>query len=254
MRGIEALIVLSVAALHLPVMPWRIGADHFMPYPMFLQAFLKKGWFIPVGGEAVGKFCSIIRLDAFDRTGKSLNKVFHELCGRIGAVFLKSFYKAPSGVLIYGGILEKLFSDHLAVFQTGRGNKFDIHLDTLSRILHLLIRFGNIFGIGRMDGHHVLFFEEAVKAGDGAGISSLAEFDPEDDKTGMRVSAAQPGDKSDLIGGMLLGMMVRPPGTIPKGIPGAIIAAFPTINILSVGFILDSGFGDAKFVSVFDEG
>lgn len=84
---------------------------------------------------------------------------------------LKSFYKTPSGILINGGILEEVFSDHLAVFQAGGRNKFNIHMDTLSGIRHLFIRLGDIFGIGRMNGQHALLFEEAVKTGDRAGIS-----------------------------------------------------------------------------------
>lgn len=254
MGGIEPFIILPVAALHLPVVSGRIGADHFMPYPMFLQTFLEKGWFIPVRGKTVGELRAIVGLDTLDPAGKRLDKVFYKLRGRIGAVFLKSFYKAPSGVLINGGILEELFSDHLAVFQTDRGDKFDIYLDTLSRIIHLLIRFGNVFGIWRMDGHHVLFFEEAVKAGDGTGISSLTELDPENNETGMGIAASHIPNEFDLLRGMLVGMVMRASGTVTERIPGAIIAAFPAINILPVGFILDSGFGDAKFLSVFDEG
>lgn len=45
-----------------------------------------------------------------------------------------------------------------------------------------------------MCGHHVLLFEEAVKAGDGSGKSSLAELATEDHKTGMRIEATHIGD------------------------------------------------------------
>ena len=41
-------------------------------------------------------------------------------------------------------------------------------------------------------------------------------------------------------------------GAIPKGVPGAVIAAFPTVDILSVGLIFDSRFGDTKTLSIFD--
>ena len=43
-------------------------------------------------------------------------------------------------------------------------------------------------------------------------------------------------------------------GTIPQEVPGAIIATFPTINILAICFILNGSFGRAKFVSIFDQG
>ncbi len=43
MGSIEPLIVLPVAALHLAVMPWRIGADYLVPDAMLLQTHLEKG-------------------------------------------------------------------------------------------------------------------------------------------------------------------------------------------------------------------
>ena len=92
-RVVEALLVLSMTTFHLSVVPGRIGADQFMPYPVFLQMFLKKGWFIPMGSEAVGELRSIVGLDTFNRAGKCLDQVFYKLRGRINAVFLKSFYK-----------------------------------------------------------------------------------------------------------------------------------------------------------------
>lgn len=78
MGGIEPFIILPMAALRLHVMSGRIGEDHFMPYPMLLQAFLKKGWFIPMCGKTVGEPCSIVGLDTFDCVGKCLYKVLHE--------------------------------------------------------------------------------------------------------------------------------------------------------------------------------
>ena len=70
----------------------------------------------------------------------------------------------------------------------------------------------------------------------------------------MRIAAAHIGDQLCLVVGMLVGMVMGTSGAVPKGVPGAIIAAFPTINILSVSLIFDSGFSDTKFLSVFDEG
>lgn len=59
-------------------------------------------------------------------------------------MFLKRLHKAPSGILVNGCVLLELLSDHLAVFRAGRRNKFNIRLDTLSRILHLFIGIVNI--------------------------------------------------------------------------------------------------------------
>ena len=177
MGGIEPLIVLPVAALHLAVMPWRIGADYLVPDAMLLQTHLEKGGLIPVGGKAVGKFGAIVRLDALNGARESFHKVFHKQGGGIGAVLLKGFHKAPPGILIYGDILEELFADHLAVDKAGRGDEFYIHLDTLPRMAHLLIRLGDIFGVRWVDRHNTLLFQEAVKTWDGAGIAALHELE-----------------------------------------------------------------------------
>lgn len=53
--------------------------------------------------------------------------------------------------------------------------------------------------------------------------------------------------------GMLVGIVMGTPGAVPKGVPGAVIAAFLTINVLSAGFVFDNVFGDAEFLIVFDE-
>lgn len=97
-----------------------------------------------------------------------------------------------------------------------------------------------------------MFSEDTVKAGDGTGITALAELDPEDDEAGMRVSAAHIADQPKLLRGMLIGMRMGASGAIPKGVPGAVIASFPTVDILSVGLIFDSSFGNAKTLSIFD--
>ena len=56
----------------------------------------------PEGSEVVGELYSVVDLDAFNRAGKLLYKVFQKLRGRIRAVFFKGFYKTPSGILIDG--------------------------------------------------------------------------------------------------------------------------------------------------------
>ena len=114
--------------------------------------------------------------------------------------------------------------------------------------------FRDLFGVGGMDRHNSLFSEEAVKAGNGTGIASLSELDPEDHKAGIRIAPAHMGDEFPLIGGMLVGMMVRPSGAIAQRVPGAVITAFPAVNILPVGLIFDSGFGDPILFSITNQG
>ena len=89
-----------------------------------------------------------------------------------------------------------------------------------------------------MNGHDALFSEETVKPCKRAGIAALSELDPEDNETIMRISAAHIADEFDLGVGMLIRVMVRASGTVAKRVPGAVITAFPTIDILPVGLVL----------------
>ena len=114
-------------------------------------------------------------------------------------MLLKGLHETPAGILVDGRVLEKLLSDHLGVFQTGRRNKFHINLDALSGMIHLFIGLRDVLWVRRMYSHDPLLPEETVKAGNGAGIAAPSEFDPEDDQTVMRVSAAHILDQADLI-------------------------------------------------------
>lgn len=204
MGRIKPFVILPVAAFYFTIMPGSKGTNEFMPYAMCFQMFLEERRLFPMGSKTVCEFRPIVCLDAFNGTGKCLYKVFHELRRRIRIVFLKGFYKTPSGILIDSCILEEVLPNDVTVFETGRGDKFDVYLNPLTGMIHLLIRFRGILGIWGMDGHHVLFSEETVKARDRAGIAPLPKFDPEDDKTGMRIAFAHIPDEFDFLRGMLV--------------------------------------------------
>ena len=253
MDGIEPLIVLPVAALHLAVMPWRIGADYLVPDAILFQTHLKKGGLISVGDKAVSKFGAVVCLDALNRAGEGFHKVFHKQGGGIGVVLLKGFHKAPSGILINGGILEELFADHPAVDKAGRGDEFDIDLDTLSGMVHLFIGFRDILGVRGMDSHDALFFKKAVEASNGTGIAALHEFNPENGEACMGVTPAHIGNEFDFFWGMLVRVVVRPSGEITQGLDGAVITAFPAVDILPVGLVLGSSIRNPILVSIFNK-
>ena len=254
MGCIEALIILSVAAFYLSVMPWGKGPDDLVTDPMQLQVFLEKGGLLPVGGKTVGKFGSVISLDTLDCTGKGLYQMIYKLSGGIGAVFLKCLDKTPAGILVDGRVLEKLFSDHLWIFQTCRRNKFHINLDALSGMIHCFIGLRDVLWVWRMNSHDPLLSEETVKAGNGTGVTTLSEFDPENDQTVMRVSASHIVNELDFRSRMLIWVVMRSSGTVPQRVPGTVIAAFPAVDILPVGFIFDSSFCDPKSLSVLNQG
>lgn len=48
-------------------------------------------------------------------------------------------------------------------------------------------------------------------------------------------------------------MVEGPSGEIRHGFNGTVIAALSTVNVLSVRFVLNSGFGNPIFVSIFNK-
>ena len=168
-------------------------------------------------------------------------------------MFLKSLHKTPSGILVDRGILEEMLSAHLAVHKAGGRDEFDIYLNALSGMIHLLVGLRNILRIGRMDSHDALLFEKTVESWDGAGITALHKLDPENDKPCVRVSSAHIGDEFDLLRGMLVRVVMWPSGTVAKRLDRAVKAAFPAIDVLAVGFILDGSISNPIFVSIFNK-
>lgn len=66
----------------------------------------------------------------------------------------------------------------------------------------------------------------------------------------MRIAPAHVGDKLELLWRMLSGVMERPSGTITQGLNRAIKTAFPAVDVLSIGFVLNGSVSNPKFVSV----
>lgn len=52
---------------------------------------------------------------------------------------------------------------------------------------------------------------------------------------------------------MLVRMVMRLSGAVTQRLYGAIVASFPTVDILPVGLVLDSRFGNAIFVCIVDK-
>ena len=67
-------------------------------------------------------------------------------------VFFECFQVAKTAVLINCSILIEFLARSIAN-KAGRGDEFNVDLDALARILHLLVRLGNILGIWQFDRH-----------------------------------------------------------------------------------------------------
>ena len=179
--------------------------------------------------------------------------MFQEHSGGISAVFFKGFHEAPAGVFVNGGVLIELLSLCLVHQAYGR-DKLDVDLDALTGMVHLLVRLGDVLWVGRFHGGKALFFQEAVKAGDGAIVTTLDELDPEDDEAGIGITPAHIGDEFDLLRGMLVRVVVWSPGSITQGLNRAVKAIFPAVDVLPVSLVFDGSVGDAILLSIPDKG
>lgn len=170
----------------------------------------------------------------------------------IGAAFFKGFHIAEAGELVQSGILVELLPGSIPN-DAGGWNMLDIDLDALTRIEHLFVGLWDILGVRRLLRNHALSFEKTVKTGNRARVAPLPEFEPKDYQSGMWITAAHIGNELGLRLRMLIGMMVRAPGTITKRVYGTVITAFPAVDVLAVGFVFDSSLGNAIFLSVLNQ-
>lgn len=123
-------------------------------------------------------------------------------------MFFKCFKKAEPTVFVNGGILIELFPLRLS-HKAGRRDEFNINLNTLAGILHLLIRLGNILGIWQFDRHLATSGKNTIQAGDGARIAPLPQLDPEHNKPRVGIPAAHITDKLQFCLCMLVRMASR---------------------------------------------
>ena len=135
--------------------------------------------------------------------------MLHKLRGRICAVLFESLQVAKTTVLINCSILIEFLPCSIAN-EAGRGDEFNIDLDALAGILHLLIGFGNILGVWQFDRHLPTSGKNTVQAGDGACIAALAQLDPEHHQTGVGVPAAHISNQFQLCFCMLVWVAVGP--------------------------------------------
>lgn len=111
--------------------------------------------------EPLGKFLSVIRLNALDRARERSDQVFQKLSRGIRTVFFKGFHEAPSGILVNRGVLIKFLPFCFVDKAYGR-YEFYIDLDALTGISHLFIRFCGVLGISGFDRHDALFTQKTV--------------------------------------------------------------------------------------------
>ena len=248
--GIKLFIIFSVAAFDLSVVPWSKGPDPLVPDTELLQRLLKQGglW-IFCAGHRIGKFRTIVRLDALYGIRKFLYHILQKLHRRICAVLFVSLEDPEAAVLVNEGILI-IFLLCRFTYEAALWNKFHINLAFLTRMCHLFVRFRDVFRIWKLDRLTVNPTQDLIQSGDGTGVATLTELDPEHHQTGVRVPAAHILNELHLGICVLVGMAVGPVRAVRQGADAAVILFAPAVDVLPGGFVVLRCLCDAFFVRI----
>lgn len=216
---------------------------------LFQFQLKERGFIRAFRQEAVGKHGAVVRLDTFNEIRELFHNMTQEDSRGIGAVFLKSFDIPKAVVLVQEGILKPLCGLRL-VHNTRFRDKFHIDLNTLAGILHLLIGLGNVLGVRQFYGHGATFSQETIQPGNGSGVTSLPELDPQYNDPGIRVTAAHIQDKLDFFRCVLVWMMMRPVRAVCQRFECTVVPLAPTVDILPVQSITNRCRSDTVFVRI----
>ena len=251
MAGIEALLVLAVAALHFAVVPRRIWTNQLMPNTKFGSRPLKQRRLLALtAGEAVGKLGTVVRLDTLHLDPAARiprGQSAKEIGRRIGGLLRIGGEEAQARELVDGGVLEQ---PKLRIRDAFPRHDLHIHLHALSGMGHLLVRLGFvcIFRLfGRKQAHFAHDTEQAFRA---ACIAALPQAVPELDHAQGWISAAHVADELQLGLCVLVWMAMRSSGLAGQGCHTSIPALLPEVDVRPALVVLPAGAADAVFLCV----
>ena len=216
--GIEAFLILAVAALHFAVVARRVGSDEFV---------------------------------ADTQVGIPLEQLFQEIGGGTGGLLRVGGQEAQACKLINGSILEQA---QLRVSDAAAGDHLHIYLNPLAGIGHLLVglwlagRF-LLFGWEQPQLSHDP--EQALRA---AGIATLPQPVPQFHHAEAGVPAAHVPDQLQLCLCMLVRVSVGPPGLAGQGFHGSIPARLPEVDIRTALVVPPAGLLDAVPLRILHQG
>ena len=179
-----------MAAFDLAVVSWRIRTDKLVADAQLGQRAFKECRACGLAGDqAVSEFGAVVRLDALNRERELFDTVPDELSRGIGAVFLKCLQIPKTAVFIQECVLivSTLFG---GADQTALRNIFDIDLDSLAWVLHLLVGLWDILGIWQFHRYLAALSQKTIQTGNGTGVTPPPQFDPEYHQPCGRILAA----------------------------------------------------------------
>ena len=253
--GIEAFLVLPVAALHFSVVPWCVGTDELVVYTELCSGSLKQGGQVTFAvGETISELKSVVRLDALHPdtpAGIPLEQPLQKVSRRVGALLGIGGQEAQAGEFIYGSVLEQA---QLRVCNTPAGYDFHIHLDPLAWIGHLLVGLGfvRLFLLCRWKHpqlpHHP---EQALRT---ACITPQPQPMPQFHHAKAGISAAQIPDEFEFCFCVLIWMAVGTPGLTGQRARRSVPAGLPEVDVRPALVVLPAGTAHAVFLRILHQG
>ena len=196
MAGIEAFLILAVAALHLAVVARRVGPDQLVTDAQLGGSFLEQcGQIALAVGETVGELEAVVRLDTlhfYAPAGVPRPQLAQEVRRGIGGLLRVGRQETQPCELVDGGVLEQA---QLRICDTAAGDDLDIYLHALAGIGHLLVRLRlvRIFGLfGRKQPHFTHDTEQTLRV---TGVAALPQTVPQLDHAQRRIAAAHIADE-----------------------------------------------------------
>ena len=196
MAGIEAFLILAVAALHLAVVARRVGPDQLVTDAQLGGGFLKqRGQIALTVGEAVGKLETVVRLDTlhfYAPAGVPRPQPAQEVRRGIGGLLRVGRQETQPCELVDGGVLEQ---PKLRIRDALARHDLHIYLHALSGTGHLFVTLGFvcIFRLfGRKQPHFTHDTEQTLRA---TGVAALPQTVPQLDHAQRRIAAAHIADE-----------------------------------------------------------
>ena len=196
MAGIEAFLILTMAALHLAVVARRVGPDQLVTDAQLGGSFLEQcGQIALAVGETVGELEAVVRLDTlhfYASAGVPRSQPAQEVRRGIGGLLRIGRQKAQTCELVNGSVLEQ---PKLRIRDALARHDLHIYLHALSGTGHLLVRLGFvcIFRLfGRKQPHFTHDTEQTLRA---TGVAALPQTVPQLDHAQRRIAAAHIADE-----------------------------------------------------------
>ena len=208
MTAIETFLVFAVTAFDLTVVSGSIRPNELVLNAQSEGSYFKKRRDVALAcRETIGKLEAVVCLNTFNRyTSPRVpsNEFLKKIGRRVCALFTVRCQEAKSGKLIYSGVL---IQSKLRIGNTASWNNFDIHLYSLPRISHLLVRFWYITLFSLFLFEHTKPFHDTIQDFRSAGIASIFQAMPQLDHSQIGISTAHILNKLYFIWRMLRWMV-----------------------------------------------